>query len=308
MKSTRQLPLIPKSWFYVEPAGCVTKKPKAMTVGGIDIVLFRNDDGEVVALQRRCPHMNADLALGSVVNNQLQCSLHHFKFDKKGECKAHLEIRAQSYPVVERNGHIFFFNDPVAKFELPFFHGVEAREFEATSARIIHTENEWFVGAANAFDLVHFETVHLRRLQKAPVVSTPNAHSYRIELDYEIKGNSFSDRLMKTFYGTKASLDFTVYGGNFILAVTTVKGLKNYMMIVNAPDGKGKSIAHLMILAKKSNNPLKLFKRHIQAKFSQKFFQDEADSSRGVFIDNKTLVASDRVMSDYLKWLMNYYS
>lgn len=288
MESTRELPAQPKSWFFVTEEKNITEKPFASNVAGLDIILFRAN-GKLTAMSRRCPHMNADLALGCVVDHKVQCSLHHKKF------------YSEAYPVVVRHGLVFLFNDSKATFELPFFTGVNPAELEPSTVRTIHIENEWFVGAANAFDLSHFEFVHLRHLLKQPELSQPDAHSFRIKLDYEIRGNTFSDKLMKFFYGKEASLDFTVYAGNFILAVTTVKDLKNYMMIVNAPVTKGKSEAKIMVFGKS-------LKREIQVYFSQRFFQDEADNSKGVFIDTKTLAPEDAVLKKYLEWLMAYYS
>lgn len=295
MKTTRQLPATPKSWFYVTEEKNIGHKPFSSSIAGLDIILFRAN-GKIVAMERRCPHMNADLTLGCVVDGKVQCSLHHKKFYK------------DSFPVKVSHGLVFVFNAERALFDLPFFEGVAPDQLEPSSVKTISVENEWFVGAANAFDLTHFETVHLRHLLNAPQVSSPNVHAYRIELDYEIRGNTFSDKLMKTFYGKRAGLNFTVFAGNFILAVTTVENLKNYMMIVNAPVAPGKSQASLMVFSKKTASPLKKFKRELQAYFSYKFFQDEADNSKGVFIDNMTLCPEDNILNQYLMWLMNYYT
>lgn len=316
MNSTKNLPPFPKSWFLIGKSVEFSSKPRSLQVGGCDIVVFRNSANELSAFERRCPHMNADLADGVVVNQNLQCALHRWEFDREGQCQhipnlAHDKIPAKAkvtiFPIKEQFGFVFFFNDQKALFELPFFQNENADAFESSSRQLIHTHNEWFVGAANAFDIAHFETVHLRHLLSEPVISKPAEHAYRIELNYEIRGNSFSDRLMKIFYGKEAKLDFTVFAGNFILAVTSVKGLKNYMMIVNEPDGTGKSIAHLMVFSKKTNNPFKKLKREIQAGLSRKFFQDEADASIGVFIDTLTLSPNDQIIKDYLLWLMSIY-
>lgn len=294
MESTRDLPSVPKSWFFVTEERLIGEKPFPSDVAGLDLILFRSN-GKIVAMSRRCPHMNADLALGCVVEGKVQCSLHHKKFYQ------------ETYPVAVRHGLVFIFNDKKASFDLPFFEGVDPGMLEPSSVKPLVLENEWFVGAANAFDVDHFQFVHLRHLLKEPELSQPDGHSFRIKLDYEIRGNTFSDTLMKTFYGKIAGLNFTVYAGNFILAVTSVKDLRNYMMIVNAPVAKGKSKAMLLVFSKKTGNPLKKLKREMQAHFSQKFFQDEADNSKGVFIDPKTLGPEDQILAQYLRWLMNYY-
>jgi nitrite reductase/ring-hydroxylating ferredoxin subunit len=45
-----------------------------------EIALFRRGE-KVIAVQNRCPHQNADLALGYVKENKLYCYLHHWAFD-----------------------------------------------------------------------------------------------------------------------------------------------------------------------------------------------------------------------------------
>lgn len=316
MNSTKELPDSPTSWFYIAKSADITTRPKIFKVGELELVAFRNNLNELLAFQRRCPHMNADLSLGCITSGRLQCSLHRWEFNSSGKCD-HIpnqkntdipdRVRLKSYPIVERGSLIFVFNNESKLFELPFFPELEESEYTASAVKVINTENEWFVGAANAFDLAHFETVHFRNLLETPKILEDSNYSYRIQLEYEIKGKRFSDRLMKFFFGAKASLDFTVFAGNFILAKTNVKEFKNYMMIVSAPNGKNKSLAYLVIYSKKTLNPLKILKQILQAELSRKFFQDEADTSRGVFIDIKTLGASDQVLGGYLRWLMNLY-
>jgi phenylpropionate dioxygenase-like ring-hydroxylating dioxygenase large terminal subunit len=307
MESTRELPARPKSWFLVTEEKNISEKPFSSNVAGLDIILFRTN-GKIAAIDRRCSHMNADLALGCVIEGKLQCSLHHLQFDEKGNCKHGPKAKLNSYAVQVRHGFVFLFNDEVPTFDLPFFEGVNPDTLAPSSMKPLSLHNEWFIGAANAFDINHFEFVHLRHLLKTPLITHPDNHSFRIHLDYEIRGNTFSDKLMKIFYGKKASLNFTVYAGNFILAVTTVKDLVNYMMIVNAPVSKGNAEAKLMVFGKKSANPFKVLKRELQAHFSQKFFQDEADNSAEAFIDNKKLSPEDKVLAEYISWLLKYYS
>lgn len=58
------------------PAGKGTK----IKIKKKEIALFRHGE-RVIAVQNRCPHQNADLALGYIMNNRLYCFLHHWAFD-----------------------------------------------------------------------------------------------------------------------------------------------------------------------------------------------------------------------------------
>ncbi|MEY8839969.1 Rieske 2Fe-2S domain-containing protein, partial [Cribrihabitans sp. XS_ASV171] len=89
---------------------------------GEDLVLFRDNTGELGLIGRRCPHRGADLCYGRREDNGLRCPFHGWHFDRTGQCveqpgepegsRMHEQIRATSYPVVEKNGIIFAYMGP----------------------------------------------------------------------------------------------------------------------------------------------------------------------------------------------------
>lgn len=311
-----KIPTSPKSWFYFGLSSSLkTGEKKLFKIADIDILVYRSSEG-VFATNRFCPHMNADLLNSDIIADSLRCSLHYWSFDNKGECKniphckkenfpAHAKL--QTYAVKELFGHIFIFNASIPSFDLPFFHNEDINQFTASRSFTIFTNNEWYVGPANAFDLSHFITVHKRKLLNTPIVSNPDQNSYRIDLSYEILGNTISDRLLVCLYGKTGGLDFSVIAGNFILAVTRVKNFKNYMMIISKPLENGKSEASLIIFSKKSLNPMNNLKRFLQGYFSQRFFQEEANSFYGIKLIKEKMIETDQAMIDYLNWLENYF-
>ncbi|GAA4499420.1 aromatic ring-hydroxylating dioxygenase subunit alpha [Gluconacetobacter tumulicola] len=84
---------------------------------GQDLVLFRDEAGQLGLLDRDCPHRNADLAFGRLEDGGLRCPFHGWLFDRNGHClqtpaepkgsRLCKNIRQKSYPVVERSGIIF---------------------------------------------------------------------------------------------------------------------------------------------------------------------------------------------------------
>lgn len=58
----------------------------ARTLLGEAVVLFRNEHGDVQALQDRCPHRFAPLSMGKVVNGVVQCAYHGLEFNGAGAC------------------------------------------------------------------------------------------------------------------------------------------------------------------------------------------------------------------------------
>jgi nitrite reductase/ring-hydroxylating ferredoxin subunit len=85
------------SWWPVAFATEVLAgKPMGVYVDDEPIVLFRDQDGQVRALENRCPHRRAPLSLGMVrAEGWLQCGYHGWSFDGiTGRCKAIPNLRA----------------------------------------------------------------------------------------------------------------------------------------------------------------------------------------------------------------------
>ena len=79
-------------------------------------MLYRQGNGEVVALEDRCPHRFAPLSRGHIVGgNRIQCPYHGLEFDKTGACvlKPHgnknipSRARVKNYPVTEKHKAIW---------------------------------------------------------------------------------------------------------------------------------------------------------------------------------------------------------
>lgn len=89
----------------------------AVRLMGEDLVLFRDNEGELGLIGRQCPHRGADLCYGRREDNGIRCPFHGWHFDRTGQCveqpgepagsRMHENIRVPSYPVVEKNGVIF---------------------------------------------------------------------------------------------------------------------------------------------------------------------------------------------------------
>jgi nitrite reductase/ring-hydroxylating ferredoxin subunit len=87
----------------------------SVTAQGHDIVLFYHQ-GEVHALDNRCPHMGFPLSRGSTKDGILTCDWHHARFDiKTGGC---FDLWADDVPVFAVNvidGNIFVYSEQANK-------------------------------------------------------------------------------------------------------------------------------------------------------------------------------------------------
>jgi nitrite reductase (NADH) small subunit len=90
--------------------GSVSRIPmgqgRCYVVGSEEIAIFRQRDGQLFAVQNRCPHRQGPLAEGVVGGGRVICPLHAHRFDlqdgrgsEPGEC-------ARVYPVRNVEGEI----------------------------------------------------------------------------------------------------------------------------------------------------------------------------------------------------------
>ena len=114
--------LLTNVWYMAAWAHEVTEAPSGRRLLGMGIMLYRTGDGAIVALRDRCPHRFAPLSKGKVIDDCIQCPYHGLMFDASGQCvSAPLEekpprsVRVQSFPVLERDGIVWFWpGDPAA--------------------------------------------------------------------------------------------------------------------------------------------------------------------------------------------------
>jgi phthalate 4,5-dioxygenase oxygenase subunit len=119
---------------YWLPAGLTTdvaepnSEPLAITLLGLNFVMFRNSDGDVGILDERCSHRGASLTLGRVEPGGIRCIYHGWKFNIAGEVLEMPNVGDQqlgqtfkqpAYPVREKGGLIWVYLGP-PELEPPF--------------------------------------------------------------------------------------------------------------------------------------------------------------------------------------------
>jgi phenylpropionate dioxygenase-like ring-hydroxylating dioxygenase large terminal subunit len=117
-------------WYPVAASWQVTHAPIGVTRLSESIVLWRDGQGSVHALEDRCPHRGARLSLGWNLGERLACWYHGIQVDGQGKvcevpasarCPMEGQHRVKSYPVHEAAGAIFlwFGNEGVSREPVP---------------------------------------------------------------------------------------------------------------------------------------------------------------------------------------------
>ena len=111
--------MIPNQWYIIYLSKHLKNKPVSIKRLGMDLVLWRDKNGNARCAPAACPHRGANLGLGKVVDGELQCKYHGFCFNSKGRCtKTPCEGKDAVIPnslnleilsVQEKNGFVWFF-------------------------------------------------------------------------------------------------------------------------------------------------------------------------------------------------------
>ncbi len=97
-------------------------KPLARRLHGIPLAIFRDTAGQPAALLDRCPHRHAPLSGGQVLNGELGCPYHGWRFAADGRCtavpglayKAGQQPLVASYPTRPAHGLVWVCTSPDA--------------------------------------------------------------------------------------------------------------------------------------------------------------------------------------------------
>lgn len=113
--------ILKNHWYLAVPSQKLKKnKMLALEIMQEPILFFRKSDGAVEAIRDICPHRGIPFHFGRLVNDQVECPYHGWKFDGAGVCREIpsltseqkldcTKIKIKSYPIIERHGGIWVF-------------------------------------------------------------------------------------------------------------------------------------------------------------------------------------------------------
>lgn len=174
--------MFPKNTWYVAcTSDEVKEKPLGRRVCNERMVFFRNEDGQVAALEDFCPHRGAALSLGFVREGRLVCGYHGLEMGCKGHTQAMPGQRVRgfpairAFPVVERHGFIWVWPGDAAQADvakLPHFEWQGNPEF-AYGGGLYNIGCDYRLMVDNLMDLTHETYVHSTSIGQAEIDETP---------------------------------------------------------------------------------------------------------------------------------------
>lgn len=204
---------------------------------GEDLVLFRDEQGELGLIARACPHRGADLCFGRLEGDGLRCPFHGWQFDRDGQCleqpgepagsTMHERIKAIAYPVIEKNGIVFAYMGPGEPPALPDYDC-----FRAPGSHVFAFKGKWACNWLQAME-VGIDPAHASFLHRFLQDEDP-ADSYGKQFrDKANDSNIPMTQLLRDYPRPDITVEQTDYGMRLI-ALRHMEGGKTHIRITNS--------------------------------------------------------------------------
>ena len=97
------------SWVDVGPESALPARgARTLTIGSLEIAVFRTGAGEVFALRDRCPHRGGPLSQGIVHGKKVACPMHNWNIELDSGCAvAPDQGCAREFPVKVEDGRVW---------------------------------------------------------------------------------------------------------------------------------------------------------------------------------------------------------
>ncbi len=159
-----------QNYWYIAALGSDIKRELcARTILCKPVVLYRQRNGAVAALEDRCAHRHVSLSLGRLIDDRVQCTYHGLEFDGSGKC-VHIPAQeripakacVKSYPVAERDGFVWIWMGDPAQADveqIPHYFMCSSPDY-AGGGGVLHIQSNYVLTVENILDLSHIPYMH----------------------------------------------------------------------------------------------------------------------------------------------------
>jgi phenylpropionate dioxygenase-like ring-hydroxylating dioxygenase large terminal subunit len=285
-----------QSWF---PLAVASEIVPGQVVGrdflGTRVILYRDADGRALVQSAFCPHLGADLSVGQVVDGQIRCAYHHWRFDCAGRCvdipagdKIPPGARIATYPSAEAWGLVWAFNGERPLFPVPGIPGATEHEI-CHEARFRGTRavDPW-VAVSNGVDFQHLRTLHGLSAVDPDAVTVTEHH-----MEYRIETPSFVQHGLIT--GVNTFSQHLIFGGEDL-----------FMLFSGAPMAHGQSMGFYAYGVPATGAAEDTAKLENLRGFVQRLIAEDAPVLDTIRFRPRVLVASDRHLARFFKFVREF--
>jgi phenylpropionate dioxygenase-like ring-hydroxylating dioxygenase large terminal subunit len=180
-------------WYACEFSSVITNKPKQIVMLNQRFILYRNSQGQVIALKDQCSHRGASLSLGWLEGDCIRCPYHGWKYQADGQCldiPANLpgtpipkKARVDSYSVQEKYGFVWLFYGDLPEAERPPIPSLPEDIFSnLRPVNFVSTDNANYARIMEAnIDFAHVIAIHKNSFGQRIPLNKPI--QYKVEAD-----------------------------------------------------------------------------------------------------------------------------
>jgi nitrite reductase/ring-hydroxylating ferredoxin subunit len=301
-----------ENWYPVLMADQVAEGATITTPFLDDLVtVFRTESGRVQAVSPYCAHLGADLGLGEVVGETIQCPFHHWCYGADGACK-HIPAspklpipstaRVFAYPTAEHWGIVWVYNGTHPTHEVPAPFGTTLDgSYHVTSGTNDDCAGDPWLHTVNIVDLQHIVFLH-------------GADEFPMQLDtpLHVEANTIEYAFDLDFMGAPAHARHGLVGSNTVAASIWDKEdgslVWAWLMPMLALPGNRSQAFRVGLVPKLSDDPA-------EAEAMQKFFEQMTEGGEKIRREDEELAATIRPRprnllqgpDDYLRQTIEWY-
>lgn len=303
-------PSYPASWYLFGPSREIEHRPAGRRLLGSPLVAFRDANGRPTVMEGRCPHFGADLARGRVVDGNLECPYHGWRFGSDGRCSrlpsgqmAPPFACRRIYPTQEKYGYVFFFYGEAPSFDFPTFDGGLPSDWVASRPFSFIAKTPWWSVTGQAFDIHHFLNIHDRRLLEAPLIDSPTPFARRNRYKAEIVPRHWRDRVLARVLGGTVSASLVIWGGTFAAIVSRFRSATSRFFFITCPLSEEETLCQGIVFGPRRWPGIQKLTLEIRRFFSAAYLIEENDVLQGTLSRPSPLVSQDQPLLDYFDYL-----
>ena len=231
------------------------------------VAVYRATSGRVFALEGRCAHLGADLGQGTVVDETLRCTFHHWTYAGDGQCVKipYMETiptfaKTFAYPTEEKYGAVWMFNGPKPTFSIPYFPESNNGELLSFLLHLQILNCHPHVVTCNGLDVQHFKTVHGLTFAEEPTAEALDAFRTQIKFKIRLNGHNVFDKSLRLLAGEMLSTSFTTWGGNMATITGQAGPVPLLVLFTHRPLSGGRSASQTFFFVPKQYGLSRFFR------------------------------------------------
>jgi|SRR5882757_401492 len=170
-------------WYAAAWEDDVGRTPLARTICGFKVVIYRKQDGTVVALDDACLHRLLPLSMGRLDGDNLVCGYHGMTFNGEGRCvrmpapreKPASGAKIRSYPIIQRHRLAWIWMGDPARADAQSIPDIHWASDPGWAAGVSHFDMacDFRLVLDNLMDLTHETFVHATSIGHEKITEVP---------------------------------------------------------------------------------------------------------------------------------------